>query len=118
VLIFEDDAKPLHDDWMEWLEGKGVQTMVDLDLDVLSLHGRQLTGLTKVPYAFPVYVTNPSSWVVSSMVYLLHDRACAGLISREFNGVPIDMYLKSLKMGVIDPSPFSHENGQASLIDR
>jgi len=121
ALVIEDDAVPNRDDWVKVV----AQASKYMErYDVISLHGRQFhpEHFEIEPQPLGVNFLKPlpggQRWVQGSLAYLIRTDAASKLISHEYNGYPIDIFLcnEFEKFGLINPSPFDHGHSR-SLID-
>ena len=118
VLIFEDDAVPKNDCWIDTIN-KAVPLLDDFD--VVSFHGRDYN-----PNAFNTVSQNSDyiqpiiekTWIVAALAYLISKRNFEKIKSYRYNGLPFDLLLYwNFRYCLIKDSPFIHNRSEGSLVD-
>lgn len=128
ALVFEDDAVPNREDWIDIVK----QSLSLLsEFDIVSLHGRNIMGISKIneigklkfvelnPVPFLVYRNRKVVLKKSfgSLAYIIKRKEADKIINTEYDGYPMDLYLvNEFKACILEPSPFNHDRRHGTLI--
>jgi hypothetical protein len=121
TLIFEDDASPKDNEWLETIT-EAISLLSYFD--VVSFHGRQwdLKAFQLVhenpKYIFPKKEYDP--WIVAALAYLVdkENPKIQKLLDRVYDGMPYDLLLyKSLSYCLRIETPFIHDRSEGTLIE-
>ena len=82
VLIFEDDAIPKNNQWVEVVE-KVIEKISEYDL--ISLHGRayKLSDFTSIDHGI-IKPKSPDKWVVAALAYIVNRRSYSKLLNFKY----------------------------------
>ena len=128
ALVFEDDAVPNRNDWLE-IANKSIKMLEQFE--IVSLHGRMIMGIkNKVvlddlnfvelsPVKFDVYKNRKVFLKKSfgSLAYLIKKNIAQRIIQKKYEGYPMDLYLMNEFCAcILEPSPFDHDRRHGTLI--
>lgn len=120
ALIFEDDAVPLREDWVE-IVNEYVPFMKQAE--IVSFHGRQydVKHFRQVQTRFGQLLYKPQNqrpWIVGSLAYLFAREHAGKLLPLFYEGYPIDLVIfNDFETATLHPSPFKHDTHLGSLVD-
>jgi hypothetical protein len=123
VLVFEDDAVPNTDDWINIVSDS--VPLLDT-FEMVSFHGRNYDRSLYENYIEirpgNNFISIPKKigavFVCGALAYLLNRRTFEKVLSYQYNGMPIDILLVSdLSFCLLEKSPFKHDRSEGSLID-
>lgn len=120
ILVLEDDAI-FRDNYKQ-----KILSALNLleEFDIVSLHGRNL-DLSSASvinngekfYVFPHVENNQINNIHGSLAYLIKNINKNKIISRPFDGLPMDLFIASqFKFAVIADSPFVHDTSVHSVL--
>lgn len=121
-LIFEDDAVPNCDNWIE-IVNNCIKFCDDFDLVSLHARGVKQHFFESIANINGRNILKPKTyefWVsqmCGSMAFLINKNKINCYVDHEFNGIPVDVSIYSKKFVLLEPSIFNHDNGQPSTLN-
>lgn len=121
ALVFEDDAVPNRNDWLE-IANKSIKMLEQFE--IVSLHGRKVDfslfnciDKDDLKYFYKKNI-NRDVKVYGSLCYLINKKTIDKVIQDEYEGYPMDMYISNrFSYCLLNPSPFNHDRKMGSLVE-
>lgn len=123
ILVFEDDAVPNRENWLDIVK----KTFNFLpNFEIISTHGRNVDWNVfkennKINNDLVLFKGDSKKYkyILGSLSYIIKKETAKKIQNYNYNGMPMDIFIANcFNFGFINPSPFDHNRSQGSLIDQ